>query len=171
MEAVLCKHATCEACEIHHRSMAIHIFHELPIYKTWFPCYARTPTVGLEPTTIRLRALRSADWARRAWWIWKKWISTSEHANRFHLEHVAMDPLHSQPRIVVNAAACTTCDTHLSFLKSKKTSVSCWEVQCACKLLRILTVHQQIFFIIASKQWCCFRQDRTEQGNQKGAST
>ena len=27
---------------------------------------ARTPTVGLEPTTTRLRALRSADWARRA---------------------------------------------------------------------------------------------------------
>ena len=27
----------------------------------------RTPTVGPEPTTIRLRALRSADWARRAY--------------------------------------------------------------------------------------------------------
>ena len=26
----------------------------------------QTPTVGLEPTTTRLRALRSADWARRA---------------------------------------------------------------------------------------------------------
>ena len=26
----------------------------------------KTPTVGLEPTTTRLRALRSTDWARRA---------------------------------------------------------------------------------------------------------
>ena len=28
--------------------------------------HLQTPTVGLEPTTTRLRALRSADWARRA---------------------------------------------------------------------------------------------------------
>ena len=28
-----------------------------------------TPTEGLEPSTIRLRAWRSTDWARPAWWI------------------------------------------------------------------------------------------------------
>ena len=26
----------------------------------------QTPTVGIEPTTTRLRAVRSTDWARRA---------------------------------------------------------------------------------------------------------
>ena len=31
-----------------------------------------TPNVGLEPTTTRLRVLRSADWANRAWVIWMR---------------------------------------------------------------------------------------------------
>ena len=30
------------------------------------------PNVGLEPTTTRLRVLRSADWANRAWVIWMR---------------------------------------------------------------------------------------------------
>ena len=40
----------------------------------------KTPTVGLEPTTTRLRALRSTDWARRAW----------ERHGSLHLRHGAI---------------------------------------------------------------------------------
>ena len=48
-----------------------HDGHAYDLWRYWlhilFSFYETTPTVGLEPTTTRLRALRSTDWARRAW--------------------------------------------------------------------------------------------------------
>ena len=49
------------------RPMAMHMIYEPAFSTTSLLLYVRTPTVGLEPTTTRLRALRSTDWARRAW--------------------------------------------------------------------------------------------------------
>ena len=57
---------------------AIHIktFHGSPVA-------IKTPTVGLEPTTTRLRALRSADWARRA--MCKGYIRSTCNANTYEI--------------------------------------------------------------------------------------
>ena len=61
-----------------------HDDHASDLWRYWlhilFSFYETTPTVGLEPTTTRLRAWRSTDWARRAWSICWETITTVEYS-------------------------------------------------------------------------------------------
>ena len=63
--AILFKKLIIEICRANVKKI-MNFGHQL-MKRTSYDASHKTPTVGLEPTTTRLRALRSTDWARRAW--------------------------------------------------------------------------------------------------------
>ena len=92
----------------------------------------RTPTVGLEPTTTRLRALRSADWARRAV------LQLHSH-------------MHMKTRTYIHKAQSRSCCLSLGSCSTQLSRIDIWTIACFIFFSTRILVYIPCFGLLS--QW------------------